>query len=65
MADELVEWVFEIDQNLYDAASKVCNNLGTTIEAVTEAFIRFCVVPENRPIIEAFFLERRLPGDKY
>lgn len=57
MADELVDWVFEIDQDLYDEATAVCRRMGTTLEAVTVAFFRFCVEPENRPAVEAFFQE--------
>lgn len=55
MADELVDWVFEIDQDLYNEATAVCRRMGTTLEAVTVAFLRFCVEPENRPAVEAFF----------
>ena len=57
MEKELVEWVFEIDQDLYDEAAAVCRSMGTTLEAVTVAFIRFCVEPENRTVVEAFFRE--------
>lgn len=57
MGKELVDWVFEIDQDLYDEAAAVCRRMSTTLEAVTVAFIRFCVEPENRPIVEAFFRE--------
>ena len=57
MEKELVEWVFEIDQDLYDEAAAVCRRMGTTLETVTVAFIRFCVVPENGPAVEAFFQE--------
>lgn len=55
MAGELVDWVFEIDQDLYDEATAVCKRLGTTLEVVTVAFLRFCIEPENRSEVEAFF----------
>ena len=64
MERELVDWVFEIDQDLYDEATAVCERLGTTLEAATVAFIRFCVEPENRPAVDAFFLEGRIPDEK-
>lgn len=34
MENELVEWVFEIDQDLYDEAAAVCRRMGTTLETV-------------------------------
>lgn len=52
--ENLVEMTFEIEQNLYDEASKVCKQLGTTIEIMAESFIRFCVIPENLPLLEAY-----------
>ena len=63
MERDLADWVFEIDQDLYDEAAAVCERLGTTLEAVTVAFIRFCVQPENRTLVEAFFLEGRIPNE--
>ena len=50
MAD-LVEWKIEIDQDVYDGAYKVFAELGTTIEEMTVAFIRFFVEPENLPLL--------------
>lgn len=55
MEKKLVDWVFEIDEALFDEATAVCRRMGTTLEAVTVAFIRFCVEPENRTVVEAFF----------
>lgn len=34
---------------MYEKASKVCAELGTTIEEVTVEFLKFCIVPENLP----------------
>ena len=46
--------IFEIEQDLYNEVSTICHNAGTTIEKVTEAFLRFCIVPENLPLLKAF-----------
>lgn len=55
--EKTVEWTIEIDDDLYVAASLVCKSWGTTIEEMTEAFIRFCVMPENLPLVDAFIKE--------
>lgn len=55
--EKMVEWTIEVDDDLYVAASQVCALWGTTIEAMTEAFIRFCVIPDNLPLVEAFIKE--------
>lgn len=49
---QLEEWVIEVDQNVYDEVSKLCAENGTTIEKITEDFIRFCADPENLPEVE-------------
>ena len=56
--EKMVEWTIEVDDDLYAAASQVCRSWGTTIEAMTEAFIRFCVIPENLPLVDAFIKEK-------
>ena len=45
---------FEVEEEIYKAASKHCSKLGVTIEDMTTAFIKFCVIPENLPLVEAF-----------
>lgn len=62
MAD-LTEWTIEIDQDVYDEAVKVCSQLGTTIEIMAESFIRFCVIPENFSLLEAFINMEKAPAD--
>ena len=52
--EKLIELTFEIEQELYDEAAKVCQRLGTTIEIMAEAFFQFCIVPENQPLLEAY-----------
>lgn len=49
---QLEEWVIEVDQDVYDEMSKICAANGTTIEKVTESFIRFCADPANLPVVE-------------
>lgn len=56
--EKMIEWTIEVDDDLYAAASQVCMSWGTTIEAMTEAFIRFCVIPENLPLVDAFIKEK-------
>ncbi len=46
------EWCIPIDKDLYDAATKLCEELGTTLEEVTVAFLKFCIVPENLPKVK-------------
>lgn len=53
---DLEEWVIEVDQDVYDEMSKLCAANGTTIEKVTEDFIRFCADPANLLEVE------RIPG---
>lgn len=52
--DNLEALSFDVDADLYDAASKRCKELGTNIEEMTAAFIKFCVIPENLLLVEAF-----------
>ena len=54
---KMIEWTFEIDQDIYNSACVICKAWGTTIEDMTAAFIHFCVKPENLPLLEAFLTE--------
>lgn len=49
MTDNFVTVTFEIEEELYNEAAKVCANLGTTIEQVCAEFLRFCANPDNLP----------------
>lgn len=60
---ELVEWTFEVDQDVYEDAVKVCEQLGTTVEIIAVSFIKFCVVPENLPLLEAYIKTEIAPAD--
>lgn len=52
--DNLETLTFEVDEDVYTAVSKHCKELGVSIEEMTLAFIKFCVIPENLPLVEAF-----------
>jgi len=41
----------EVEQELYDQVCRLCSQMDTTIEAITEEFIRFCANADNIPII--------------
>lgn len=63
MDDNLVTMTFEIDQEVYDQASEVCKRLGTTIEIMAESFIKFCVIPENLPLLKVFLGIEKAPAE--
>ena len=52
MMNNLVTVSFKIDEELYIEASKVCAELGTTIEQVCAEFLRFCANPDNLPKVK-------------
>lgn len=63
MSDNLVTITFEIDQDVYDEASKFCKSLGTTFEDMVAAFIKFCVIPENLPLLKAYLGIENAPAE--
>ena len=56
---ELEKWTIEVDQDVYDEVVKICAEMGTTIEKVTEDFIRFCADPQNLPQVERMVAEHK------
>lgn len=52
MTDNLITVSFEIEEELYNQASKVCAELGTTLEQVCAEFLWFCANPENLPKVK-------------
>ena len=52
MTDNLVTVSFEIEEELYKEAAKVCTELGTTIEQVCAEVLRFCTNPDNLPKVK-------------
>lgn len=63
MSENLVTMTIEIDQDVYEKTTKICKQLGTTIEIMAESFIKFCVVPENLSLLEAFINIEKAPAE--
>lgn len=63
MDDNLVTMTFEIDRDVYDRASEICEQLGTTIEIMTESLLKFCVIPENLPLLKAYLGIENAPAE--
>lgn len=63
MSDNLVEMTFEIDQEVYDQAVTLFAKLGTTIEDMAMGFIKFCVIPENLPILKVYLGIEKAPTE--
>lgn len=61
MSDNLVEMIIEIDQEVYDQAVALFAKLGTTIEDMAVAFMKFCIVPENLPLLKAYLGKENAP----
>lgn len=60
--ENLEEITITMDQDLYDEVSKVCTELGTTIEEVTVEFLKFCIVPENLPRVKEILGIEKAPA---
>ena len=63
MNDNLVTVTFEIEQEVYDQAVVLFQSLGTTIEDMAVAFLKFCVIPENLPLLEAYLGKVNAPAE--
>lgn len=63
MNDNLVTVTFEIEQEVYDQAVVLFQSLGTTIEDMAVAFLKFCVIPENFPLLEAYLGKANAPAE--
>lgn len=63
MNDNLVTMTFEIDQEVYDKADELFRSLGTTIEDMAVGFIKFCVIPENLPLLMAYLGKENAPAE--
>ena len=53
----------EIDIEVYNKAAELFENLGTTIEDMTVGFLRFCVIPENLPLLKAYLGIENAPAE--
>ena len=63
MNENLVTMTIELDQEVYDQASELFKSLGTTIEDMTVAFLKFCVIPENLPLLMAYLGIENAPAE--
>ena len=63
MNKNLVTMTIELDQEVYDQASELFKSLGTTIEDMTVAFLKFCVIPENLPLLKAYLGIENAPAE--
>lgn len=63
MNEDLVTMTSELDQEVYDQASELFQSLGTTIEDMTVAFLKFCVIPENLPLLKAYLSIENAPAE--
>jgi len=58
-----IEDPIEIDIEVYNQATELFKNLGTTIEDMTVGFLRFCVIPENLPLLKAYLGIENAPAE--
>ena len=63
MNENLVTMTIELDQEVYDQASELFKSLGTTIEDMTVAFLKFCVSPENLPVLKVYLGKENAPAE--
>lgn len=47
----------------YDEVSELFQSLGTTTEDMTVAFLKFCVIPENLPLLKAYLGIENAPAE--
>ena len=60
---EMETLTIEIEEEIYKEVSKLCAKAGTTIEILTESFIRYSVIPENLPLVCAFLKREAAPAE--
>lgn len=63
MNKDLVTMTIEIDIEVYNQATELFKNLGTTIEDMTVGFLRFCVIRENLPLLKAYLGIENAPAE--
>ena len=63
MSKDLVTMTIEIDIEVYNKAAELFENLGTTIEDMTVGFLKFCVIPENLPMLKAYLGIENAPAE--
>ena len=63
MSENLVTMTIELDQEVYDQVSELFQSLGTTIEDMAVAFLKFCVIPENLPLLKVYLGKENAPAE--
>ena len=63
MNENFVTMTIELEQEVYDQSSELFRSLGTTIEDMTVAFLKFCVIPENLPLLKAYLGIENTPAE--
>lgn len=63
MSKDLVTMTIEIDREVYNKAAELFKNLGTTIEDMTVGFLKYCVIPENLPLLKAYLGIENAPAE--
>ena len=63
MGENLVTVTIELEQEVYHQWSELVRSLGTTIEDMTVAFFKFCVIPENLPLLKAYLGIENAPAE--
>ena len=60
---ELEELTITVDADVFREVSSLCAQAGTTIEILTESFLRYCAIPENLPRVSAFLKREAAPAE--
>ena len=55
--------LIEIDSEVYNQATKLFKNLGTTIEDMTAGFLKFCAITPNPPMLKAYLGIENAPAE--
>lgn len=63
MNEILVTMTIELEQEVYDQASELFRSLGTTIEDMAVAFLKFCATSENLPLLKAYLGIENAPAE--
>ena len=63
MNEILVTMTIELEQEVYDQASELFRSLGTTIEDMAVAFLKFCATSENLPRVNPKFCVNSQRGE--
>ena len=63
MNNDLVTMTIDIDKEVYNQVDEQFKNLGTTIEDMTVGFLKFCVIPENLPMLKAYLGIENAPAE--